>query len=138
MACVLVAVWLLWPRSTTTVRIGTAIITAHLAVTPGQQEAGLSNLPQIGASEGMLFIFSNDAAREFWMKDMRFNIDIIWLDSNSRVVSAVESAAPSSYPKTFTSPNNVRYVLEVPAGTTKKYAISPGAAATFSLPLLAR
>ena len=62
----------------------------------------------------------------FWMKNMNFPIDIIWIDENGNIVYRVINADPSSYPKTFTPSASARYVLEIPAYTADDYGFLVG------------
>jgi len=74
----------------------------------------------------MLFIFPKSDKQSFWMPDMRFAIDIIWLDEYMKVVHIKESATPESYPEKFTTSVPAKYVLEVPAGFSKEKGIVVG------------
>lgn len=75
-------------------------------------------------SHGMLFVFGGEGTRCFWMKNMRFPLDIVWLDATARV-SAVESdLSPSSYPHMFCHPGS--YVAELNAGQARAAGIVPG------------
>ena len=74
----------------------------------------------------MLFVFDHPAQYPFWMKDMNFPIDIIWIDENLKVIFIKKNAVPESYPEVFTSPQNSKYVLEVVAGFSDKYNIKIG------------
>lgn len=94
--------------------------------TPEKRMQGLSGRPALGAYEGMLFIFPEEGIYSFWMKDMLFPIDIIWLSSNLSVVHIAKHVNPASYPDLFTPPSAAQYVLEVPAGFADKHAIDLG------------
>ncbi|MCX6743404.1 MAG: DUF192 domain-containing protein, partial [Candidatus Parcubacteria bacterium] len=54
-------------------------ISVEVAKTPEQIVAGLSNRNNLGQNSGMLFVFSDKRYRFFWMKDMKFSLDIIWI-----------------------------------------------------------
>jgi uncharacterized protein len=115
--------------------IDKATFTVELASTMLQQARGLSNRPSLGASDGMLFVFSSGSTQSFWMKDMNFPLDIIWISGNT-VVGFAQNApaepnvlAPSQI---FYSPTNTDKVLEVNAGTVAKYNIKVGDAVTIS------
>lgn len=92
----------------------------EVADTPARQAQGLSGRPTLGEREGLLFVFPQAGVYNFWMKDMLFPIDIIWIGEDRRVVDLTEDARPESYPKTFASRVPARYVLEVPAGTVRR------------------
>ena len=67
----------------------------------------------------MLFWFTKDDLYPFWMPEMNFPIDIIWIDKAWKVVHTEEHVTPDTYPATFSSPTPARYVLELPDGTVK-------------------
>lgn len=84
--------------------------------TPQSIEQGLSGRDTV-PSDGMLFVFPNEAVRAFWMKDMHFAIDIIWI-RNGKIVGRVESVpppepgTPESQLELYSSPEPVDMVLE--------------------------
>jgi uncharacterized membrane protein (UPF0127 family) len=60
------------------------------------------------------------------MKDMRFPIDMLWLDANGRVVTLRGSVSPDTYPAVFSATEPARFVLELPAGYADRHSISLG------------
>lgn len=118
-----------------TVEIGNATISATIADTSQARSNGLSGTSDLAANCGMLFVFPADQAWQFWMKDMHYNLDIIWLDATKKVVHVVNNASPDSYPFTVFAPSaSARYVLEINGGEAKKTDITVGERATFALP----
>ena len=101
-------------------------VSVEIAATPQERAQGLSGRTTLGPGQGMLFIFQEDGAWRFWMKDMHFPIDIIWIDNNGFVVAAHTNVSPSTYPQTFEPSRVARYVLEVPAGFMAQHHISIG------------
>ena len=89
---------------------------------------GLSEREKMADNEGMLFVFTKSAVQRFWMKDMFFPIDIIWLDENLTVLGVSENAEPKSYALglTFSSIIPARYVLEINAGQAKNLGVKKG------------
>ncbi|MDQ2932930.1 MAG: DUF192 domain-containing protein, partial [bacterium] len=85
----------------------------QIAKTPSTRELGLSGRAGLEADEGLLFMFPTAGSHGFWMKDMNFPIDIVWIDSSKRVVGVTENVSPDSYPQTFLPPQKVQYVLEL-------------------------
>src|SRR3989338_8221873 len=79
----------------------------------------------------MLFIFDKPDNYGFWMKDMRFPIDIIWLDQNFKVVHVEKSVATSTYPKVFYPSGPATYVLEVNSGISDSINLQIGDEAKF-------
>lgn len=109
-----------------TLSIGDAEIVLLLARTPAERTRGLSGRERLAEGQGMLFIYEREDRYGFWMPDMRFSIDIIWLDADMRVVDVKENATPESYPEVFEPKAPALYVLEVPAGYAAKYGIVEG------------
>lgn len=116
------------------VRIGQAVLNAKVLVTESEREKGLSGTSSLEEADAMLFVFPSDDKWGIWMKDMKYPIDIAWLDSNKIVKHLVENAQPSSYPTIFRPDQDVRYVLEMKAGTAKHKSITIGTRAEFTQP----
>ena len=108
-----------------------ASIRATVVTTPLAQEKGLGGRSGLAADEGMLFVFPKDDLHAFWMKDMRFSIDIVWFDSDKKVIYVVKSVAPDTYPTAFGPQEPSRYVLELPAGWADAHGVKKGDIGTF-------
>lgn len=87
---------------------------------------GLSKTESLKDNQGMLFIFDEPDYYSFWMKEMKYPIDIIWFGANKEIVSIKENIDPSTYPRSFVSDKVALYVLEVPAGFVQTHKISLG------------
>ncbi|MFZ2621426.1 MAG: DUF192 domain-containing protein [Minisyncoccia bacterium] len=87
---------------------------------------GLSGHAQLKDDEGMFFIFPKSGIYGFWMKDMLFPIDIIWVDENFKIIHIEKSISPDTYPKVFLPESPSKYVLEVLAGETLKVDLKIG------------
>lgn len=111
------------------VSIGGQAVRVDIADTPALREKGLSGRVALAAGEGMLFVFPEEGLHSFWMKDMHFPIDIIWLDVSGKVVHIAPNVPPESYPTTFLPENPARFVLEVPAGFAAAHSIGVGSRA---------
>ncbi len=107
-------------------------VRVDIADTPEARGRGLSGRESLAQDAGMLFVFPQDGYHGFWMKDMNFPIDIIWLSGEGRVVDMAESVAPESYPASFQPRVAARYVLEVNAGFAKAHNIAIGDTASLS------
>ena len=105
----------------------------EVAQSDAQKSLGLSDREGLNQNAGMLFIFNKPSKQYFWMKDMKFPIDIVWIDENKKIVGLVENAKPEDYPETYPSPQNVVYVLEIGSGEVKKQGIKIGDGAIFDL-----
>ncbi len=114
------------------VKINNQEIKVEIADTPALREQGLSGHKPLADNEGMLFVFDHAEKYNFWMKDMLFPIDIIWLaprslgeagiDSDFKIVDITKNVSPDTYPKTFAPILPAQYVLEVSAGLADKYS----------------
>ncbi|MEK7133517.1 MAG: DUF192 domain-containing protein [Patescibacteria group bacterium] len=119
-----------------TVRVGNTTVRVSVMDTPEERQIGLSGRERLAPDEGMLFIFPEDGQYAFWMKDMRFSIDILWLSASDRpsrdgsedgrVVYMLENVSPDTYPQSFVSSGPARYVLELPAGFVGRNNVSLG------------
>src|SRR3989344_2021969 len=81
---------------------------------------------ELKKDEGMLFVFNHTGKYPFWMKDMNFPIDIIWIGEDLRVVYIKKDAKPESYPETFTPNQDAKYVLEVFSSFSEKNNLKEG------------
>jgi hypothetical protein len=109
-----------------TLTIKNTSVRAELAWTPEQRAQGLSGRQSLPAGQGMLFVFPQPETPGFWMKDMNFSIDIIWITAENVVAGVTENLTPESYPKMFYPPSPILYVLEVSAGFVKQHNIQKG------------
>lgn len=101
-------------------------IRVDIADTPEKREQGLSGRVGLLPDEGMLFVFPQDNVHSFWMKDMYFPIDILWISSEGIIVDMRERVSPETYPTVFTPSIEARYVLELPEGWVETYAVELG------------
>ncbi len=109
-----------------TVSVNGIDIQAELAETPVQKILGLSNRQSLKEGRGMLFVYGKPGRQRFWMKDMHFPIDIIWIDGEKVAVHLEREVMPDSYPEVFSPPVLAQYVLEVPAGYSERVGIVVG------------
>jgi uncharacterized membrane protein (UPF0127 family) len=65
----------------------------------------------------MLFVFDAPQRQGFWMKDMKFAIDIVWLDESKSIVHIESNVLPSSYPQIYRPDARAKYVIEFHAQT---------------------
>jgi uncharacterized membrane protein (UPF0127 family) len=103
-------------------------LTLEIRDTDEGRRQGLSGRESLGRNEGMLFLFNEPALYPFWMKDMKFDIDIIWM-LDGRVVDVVTLPPPG--PGELIPPSHVPKakadsVLELDAGRAQELEIVPG------------
>jgi uncharacterized membrane protein (UPF0127 family) len=111
-------------------------LSAEIPVTGELMSKGLSVKNQLRENESMLFVFEEPLRHTFWMRDMKFPIDIIWLDSNGKIVHIEENLMPCPLVLICPSyaPNaDSQYVLETIAGFAQRHNISLGATIKFEL-----
>ena len=102
------------------VKIGGQTLKVDLALTPNTQEQGLSGRKSLANDEGMLFIFPQPGKYFFWMKDMNFPIDMIWIGEDQKIIYIKKDVLPESFPKTYGPQKNSKYILEVNANFCEK------------------
>ena len=107
------------------IKIGEQYIVAELANTEAERSRGLSGRDSIGLNEGMYFAFEKPGTYGFWMKGMKFPIDIVWI-SEGKIIGFTENAqppadlnAPDSELKSYVPPGEVDRVLELHVGRAK-------------------
>jgi uncharacterized membrane protein (UPF0127 family) len=113
-------------------------LVTDIASTGDQRSKGLAVKDDLKESEAMLFVFSKENEYGFWMKGMKFPIDIIWLDSDREVVHiehSLEPCSPDSCP-TYKPNSEALYVLETVAGFAEKHDVVKGTLVEFDPSLL--
>jgi uncharacterized membrane protein (UPF0127 family) len=101
-------------------------IDTEVVDTKPSRELGLSGRGSLPKDGGMLFGFDRPGVYGFWMKDMKFSLDLIWIDSNGQVVTIERDVKPETYPTVFKNSVNALYVLEIAAGEAEKKGIFLG------------
>ncbi len=122
--------------TTSSVKIKDLIIHVDLAITSDQQAKGLSIKNTLNDSEGMLFPFNTPGEYAFWMKDMKFPIDIIWINSNHEIVHIEKNIQPCIFfllCNSYFPHANSKYVLEVNSNYTTKNNIAVGDKVSFNI-----
>lgn len=109
----------------TTLLFGDKKITVDVADTEDKRVQGLSGRSGLDKNAAMLFVFSQASQQCMWMKDMKFSLDMVWLDKSKNVIKIVENVAPSTYPESFCA-DNAKYVVEFNAGMVKENNIKIG------------
>lgn len=113
-------------KSFVSVTVGSTTLKAEVVDTDASRAQGLSGRTGLLPGEAMLFVFDRSDAWGFWMKDMRFPIDIIWLNGDGTVVTVADDLSPASYPEVFYPAAPAQFVLEVPAGFARAHKVAQG------------
>jgi len=94
---------------------------------PIQLEQGLMFRESMKEDEGMLFILPEEKFTKFWMRNMRFALDIIWMDKEKVVFQISENVPPCQGPCPDIIPSQkTKYVLEVNSGFSKRHQLKIG------------
>ena len=120
------------------VTLGGVLFRVELAITSQERVQGLSGHPPIAPDEGMLFIYERAGWPSFWMKEMLFPLDMIWIDAECTVVHITRDAPPQAPEQALadlprygpTVP--VQYVLEINAGEAESAAATVGSTVRFT------
>lgn len=119
-------------RPTVEVKMGSGVFQLWVAKDEPSRVTGLSGVEKLKPNGGLLMAFASDEEWGIWMKDMKVDLDIIWLDQDKKVVHTVKNAAAAlGTDKTFVPTKPARYVVELPAGSAQKYGIKTGQTAVF-------
>jgi len=97
-----------------------------IADTPSERTQGLSGRESLAENQAMLFVFDYPDYHKIWMKDMKFPIDVIWLDENKKITHIEENISPETYPATFFPPEKSLYIIEAYAGFAHKNDLQVG------------
>jgi uncharacterized membrane protein (UPF0127 family) len=104
---------------------GDQSFTAEFANTPAQRDRGLMFRTRLPERQGMLFYFGRDQEIRMWMKNTLIPLDMIFIQNDGRIHRIEHNTKPGSL-RPISSNGPVRAVLEMSAGTSKKYGIVPG------------
>ena len=112
--------------------IGGVSFEAELAVDPSDRAKGLSGRASLKPMTGMLFVFESPTASSFWMKEMRFPLDFVWIGEDCAVVD-ITAEVPAPTPGTvladlprYSSSAPAAYNFEISAGEAKRYGLAVG------------
>jgi uncharacterized protein len=108
---------------TTTMTIGGQQFVMEKAVTEFQQHMGLMRRDSLAADHGMIFPFQFAAPQTFWNHDVRFPLDVLFLDDDGNIVSIQHMNA---YDDTNTQTVTARYVVELNSGTAQRLGLKTG------------
>ena len=121
-----------------TVSTNDVSLSVRVADAPMERMRGLSGYTADSVkAQGMLFVFPEAEVREFWMKGMKLDLDVLWI-RDGQIVSVdkgVKAPVAGAEPERMTSaPLPVDMVLELPAGYADKFDLNPGSPIKIELP----
>lgn len=125
-------------KENTQVAIKDLTIQAKIADDPKERQAGLSDFPSLTLNEGMLFVFDKNASYVFWMKNVEFAIDIIWIDEQKKIVDIAPNVPPEPNKgekelTRYRPKGDAKYVLEINAGISALHNLQIGDQVAFEL-----
>ena len=110
--------------ATVPMKIGDRTFDLEVAKTPEQHEIGLMKRDSMPENHGMIFVFEDEHMLEFWMKDTRIALDIIYVDGSGKIVS-VAQMRPYDL-STVSSQVPAQYAIELNAGMIQKLGLRTG------------
>ena len=112
-------------------------ITAELAITEAERQKGLMFREALLPDQGMLFVFEEEDIYYIWMKNMKFSIDILWLDKEKRIVHIEKKVPPCKEEPcpSYHSKTPSMYVLELRAGSVDENKLKLHDRLDFILPI---
>jgi uncharacterized membrane protein (UPF0127 family) len=104
---------------------GVQFFSVEMATTEEERTTGLMYRKELPDGKGMLFDFSPEQQVSMWMKNTYISLDMIFIRADGRILRIAENTEPQST-SIISSGGLAKGVLEVIAGTAKKYGIRPG------------
>lgn len=109
----------------------------ELALTPEERKTGLMFRQKLDRNKGMLFVFENEGEYSFWMSNVLFPLDIIWINKDKKIVFIAENCQPclDSFCPNIKPEEKAKYVLEINGGLVSEIGLSLGDKLEFDLNL---
>lgn len=114
------------------IKINNAEIEVEIAKTPEDRKTGLAKYEGLDKNKGMLFVFEEkDVKPVFWMKDVKFSIDIVWIDDGkvieiSENIPPVPANTPDYKIPRYQPAQTIDQVLEISTGEADRKGIKAG------------
>jgi uncharacterized membrane protein (UPF0127 family) len=98
-------------------------VSVEVVSKPADMERGLMYRTSLEQNKGMLFVFTFDDRHQFWMKNMHFNLDLLWISFDGRIVYITQNipACTGDHCPVYTPDQSARYVLELNSGYTASH-----------------
>ncbi|MBK9495378.1 MAG: DUF192 domain-containing protein [Aquimonas sp.] len=116
------------------VEVANQRFTVALAVDEPARQEGLMHRQSMPLDHGMLFVFSDEQPRAFWMKNTLIALDIIYADRHGRIVKVLRDVPPcrSASCPSYPSDAPAKFTLELNAGSSVRHGIEVGAILTLA------
>lgn len=112
-------------QNTACVKLGSGCFKLERLEDNPKRLKGLSDRDSLPQDHGLLFVFDDIREQCMWMKDMKFSIDMVWLDEQKKIVKIEDKVSPETYPKAFCA-DNTKYVIELNAGVAGQAGLKIG------------
>ena len=130
---ILVGIFSIWFYSRhplqTTVAVRNSTFIVDIAITAKEKEIGLGYRESLPSDHGMLFVYDHKEIYSYWMRNMKFPIDIVWIDDRTIVditKNVPVSGKPVSELPIYHPIVPADKVLEINAGLSDRYGIFVG------------
>ncbi len=112
------------------VKLDDVLLEVQIADTKLLRARGLTFQEQLPFDQGMLLVYDSPTKRSVWMLHMQFSLDVLWINSDGKVVHIEKNIPPCKTIETGTCPTyknkgrDAQYILEVTAGFVDKNNIT--------------
>jgi len=121
-----VAIHAIDENRTATLRTDKGVRRLEVVDTTMARSKGLGNRSSMPTGQGMLFVYDHPSVNCFWMKDMHFSLDMIWLDTDRTVIHIEKHVSPATFPTSFCPAGMSQYVIELNAGQADALGVKVG------------
>ena len=119
------------PKVTIATQAGQSVVfQVEVADTPAKRTLGLQYRKELANDRGMIFLFPAEGHQSFWMKNTPLPLDMIFIDSERKIVGIVEQTTPFSL-DSRSVPAPSQFVLEINGGLAKRHGIRAGDSVQF-------
>ena len=101
-------------------------IKVEIANTPEERARGFAGYEYLPNGTGFLYVFAEPDFYNFWLKDVTFPIDIVWIGYYHDIIDIAAYLTPQTYPTIFEPKRPAKYMLILPAGTAEEYSLGIG------------
>ncbi len=100
----------------------------HAPQTEKQRQTGLAAFDNLTDDEGMIFRGMPVGRQSIWMKDMKFDIDVLWVNKDNQIIHIVQGMSKIDQKTIYHNPDTTAsaYVIELPNESCNKYGIAIG------------
>ena len=120
--------------NSSTVAINEQTFKVEVADEDEERIQGLSNRESVDKDKGMIFVFEEKDKYGFWMKNVNFPLDLIYISDN-KIVDIIKNAEPKAKDATdiqiYTPKEEANYVLEINGGLSDEFGFEVGNEVTF-------